>query len=488
MKTLTSIAFSTSLLCPFAYASGDILNFKNNDTLHGEFIGFSDTEHLKWKSLESSDEIAFSTKEIRKVIFNNGLSREKFSHTSLLTLSNGDKLPCSILSITDDSVNLQTDYAGNITVAREHIRSCALNPLGQQIVYQGPYRPSQWEVKTLTSKSLADDAPSEGEVAPPWEFGSFGWYNRGVPGAVVLKDFELPEDFRLLFSTEALRYSNVSLIFNADFKAPEIPEKKEGKVKPNSAQKMMQITGSCLALRINSNSTSLTMYSLSESGEPTYTNLKSVLGRPSYKQAPNETSSQVELRVDSSKKVFSVFRDGQLVNQWNLFDLEIVPEGRGLGFMSQTTGDAYLTRISDITVAPWNSVMDSARSLESDRADIVLLNNGTDRFSGDIIALDESSLSLDGAYAEMDIPLQNLQSIHFNLSKITVPTQKQKSEVIFQFYNQGFINATPVGTTKSGIMVSHPILGELDINFKFLTAISYDPKSSLIDQWNTKIK
>lgn len=488
MKTLASITLFVSLLIQYALASDDILNFKNNDTLHGKFIGFSDTGHLSWKSPQSPEDITFSTKKIRKIIFNNGLSRQKFNHSSIVTLSNGDRIPCRVQSITKDTVNLQTDFAGEIRVPRENLRSCSLNPLGQQIVYQGPYLPSQWEVRPLSPKTPTEESSEEVVPIAPWEFGSFGWYNRGAPGAVLLKDFELPEDFRLLFSSESLRYSNVSLIFSADFKALEIPEEQASKLKSNSAQRIMEITGSCLALRVNSNSTSLAMYTLSETGEPSYTNLKSVLGRPSHRQTSNEPSSQIELRVDSTKKVYSVFRDGQLVNQWNLAELENAPGGRGFGFLSQTTGDAYLTRISDITIAPWNSVMDSARSLESDRADIVLLNNGTDRFSGDILTLNETTLRLDGPYAKMDVPVDNLQSIHFNLSKIPTPSQKQKSEIMFQFYGQGQINATPTGVSSAGILVNHPILGELDIDFKFLTAISYDPKPSLIDQWNTKIK
>jgi len=489
MKSLgiSIIALGSSSLC--SIAADDILNFKNNDTLHGGFQGFSDTNHLRWVSNESTKEILFDTGEIRKIIFRKGLPAKPFTHTSLIKLTNGDTLPCSIVSMDSEFVTIQTDYIGEKKIAKKWIQSCHLNPFGQQITYQGPFIQNAWEIisPTIDENDDGDSAKDTEAKASPWEFGNFSWYNSGKKGALILKDVEHPESFRIQFKSEAASRSNVAFIFNADFKKPVIDPNAKNSV-PNSATRVTSIFGSCFTLRISSGSTSLGMYNVLENGESSYTYLKPISGRSNYRNLRTSDASQFELRADSNKFVIAAYRDNQLINQWSLRDLDPIPHGKGIGFNSQASGNSYLSRISNITIAPWNGIMDSALSLQDENLDIVLLANGRDRFSGTVTSINENELQLKGNYADMTIPRDEVQSVTFASNLLAETQEQSRKEIIFQLGKRGALTAIPMGTSSDGIIVKHPILSELNLDFRYLTAITYDSTSSLLDKWNTQLK
>lgn len=480
-------ALLAPLLCSLSLvsASEDILNFTNNDTLHGEFIGFSDAQSLLWESEQSTKKITFKTEQLRKIIFNKGLSRKPFHHSSLLILSNGDSLPCSVSKITETSILVHTDFAGDLTIPKKHVHSCILNPLGQQILYQGPYLAENWDMAAMQNPH--PDRIEEPQN-PAWEFGSFGWYNRGTMGGISLRDFSLPEAFRLRYTSESPRHSNIALIINADFNSPELPiDEDENRGRINSAERVTSIFGSCIAIKLSSHNATLTCYSVSDNGETTYSNLKPVNGRTSVRRDFDNAKTEVELRVNHPKKVISLYYHEQLVSQWSLKGVDELPKGDGFGFLAHYGGDTYLTRISDISIAPWNGVLDSAPSLTSETQDIVMLSNGKDRFAGTVIQLENQELKLAGNYAEMKIPRNELQSIHFANSSVTPSKAPPKNYALFQFGGSGYLSATPVSSQGTKLSIEHPVLGALTIDFDYLTAIDYHPDISLLDQWNTKI-
>jgi hypothetical protein len=487
MKTLAIFLFGISSI--YSFAAEDILNFKNNDTLHGCFKGFSDTNHLRWKSNESDQEIAFSTSKIRKIIFRKGLPAKPFSHTSLIKLTNGDTIPCAILSMDSEFITIQTNYTGEKKIAKKWVQSCQLHPLGHQVSYQGPFSEDAWEIiYPPDEKNEEQEPPHDPDTqSSPWQFGNFSWYNHGRPGAIILKGIELPKSFRIQFKSESSRNSNISFVFNADFNKPDTePDSKNHN--SNSTKNITSQFGSCFVLRTSSVSTSLAMYNVLENGESSYSYLKPISGRSSYRNLNSSNASQLELRADLNKLVIAAYRNSQLVNQWSLRDHDVIPQGKAIAFNSLNAGANNLSRISDITIAPWNGVMDSALSLQDDDSDIVLLANGRDRFSGTITSITDTELQLKGNYADMTIPRDEIQSFTFATDSLAEAQEQSSKEIFFHLGKTGKLTATPVGTSADNVIIKHPILAELNLDFNYLTAITYDTSSSLLDVWNTKLK
>ena len=132
--------------------------------------------------------------------------------------------------------------------------------------------------------------------------------------------------------------------------------------------------------------------------------------------------------------------------------------------------------------------MDSALSLQDEDSDIVLLANARDRFSGTISSITETELQLKGHYADMTIPRDEIQSVTLAANTQAETEEPSRKAIAFHLGKRGIVTATPTGASANGVIIKHPILGELNIDFNYLTAITYDTTRSLIDQWNTKLK
>lgn len=510
ITTIIAITCASSPLVAVEQKS-DILNFQNNDTIHGEFLGYNPNGLLIWKTPESTTPIEFDTKKIRKVVFKGGFGASVFSHSSLLTLSNGDTLPCKLESLDDKQATVTTDFAGKLTIQRKHIASIAINPLGSKLLYSGPFSKDDWEIP---ASAKSDDKAAEKKSA--WEFGNFSWYNNGALGSIINRSVKLPENYLLGFHLESSTHSNVALVFQADFKKPATKDKnkdvKEAAEKPQPRQNGVAIElnigaagqiaiqqqgnandpvtahfGSCLVLRLNAGNPNLCYYGFNEDGSSAIHQIPTTFISPNSFMSVPSMNQRIELRVSNTKKSVSLYRNDALICQWSLENIENYKPGTGFGFSSIYEAKS-LVRISEVNVAPWNQVIDPAISLQHEERDIIMLSNGTDRFSGNITGYANDQLAFDGSYSEMNIPANEIQSIHFAKKQTADAPETNSSHLKYRFYNNGFLSAKPVGgDNKDTIKVTHPILGALTLRYAFLSSIDFSDTDSLIDDWNRKL-
>lgn len=462
-------------------AGEDLLNFENSDTLHGSFEGYSNDGKLIWKNDQAQDPIQFDTENIRRIVLGKGKLTKPFSHGSTVTLINRDVIPCEVLSISENLVSIRTDYAGTIDIPRDQVASLDINPKGHKVLYQGPFIESNWEVKTFTEDE------NEKDPEPAWEFTNFSLFHQSNHGgAVINKEFTLPDSFQMSFRAEITRYNSVAMIFHADLKEPQVKPGEDAdqiRRKRASSTKITDAFGSCLGLWVNSNALSLKAYGVNDDGSVTLQSIASTRGTTSTRISETISGSLVDVRVNRPKNLISAYVSGQLIAQWNLGDQPFPATGNNFGFCSVTSGKSYTSRISDITVGPWTGIRDSAVSLEDDSSDITLLTNGTDRFSGKIKSLKDGTVNLTSTYAEMNIPADEIKSIHFagdSRAKFESPNQKTTR---FRFYGTGNLSAAPISGSAKAVKVSHPILGPIELQFDFLTSIDYSDEQSFLDDW-----
>lgn len=479
MKHSLLTAFLLSSLCTL-HAEEDLLNFKNSDTLHGQFGGFNGEGKMVWQNQQATEAITFDTAEIRRVIFNKGLLTKQFTHNNSITLVNGDILPCEILSISEKLVSIRTDYAGNLNIPREQVHSCDVHPHGQQILYQGPFIKENWDVLDFDDK--------EDEKKLSWEYSNFSWFNDGTAGAIKNKKLELPDSFRMTFKAEMGRYSNVCVVFHADFQVPEIKDEENKKKQLANPDKIASSFGSCIVLRINSSATNLSQYTFDADGKPVVNKVATTSGSSSARYSSDDyEDSELELRVDRLKGLVSTYTDGELVAQWNLSDIGYKAKGSGLGFVNLYNSNSRIARLSNIIVSPWNGIRDSALSLQNEQRDIILLTNGTDRFSGEIMKLEEKVVTLKGPYAEMEIPTEQIKSLNFATDKMAKSNESGSDSVAFRFYGIGRLSGTPVEGNKESVILNHPIIGKVTLSYDYLSSIDYTPDTAIIDRWNLKL-
>ena len=149
-------------------------NFENDDTLHGNFLGLTTSGKIIWKNEASEKNLAFSKEGVRKIVINHGKLTKPFSHTSYVTLKNQDMIPGKVLSLNETQLTLETDYAGKITIPREAIIDIQFSPLGNQIIYRGPFTEEEdWEVKFPINRVNNNLSPEEQKKQMPWKFKHF---------------------------------------------------------------------------------------------------------------------------------------------------------------------------------------------------------------------------------------------------------------------------------------------------------------------------
>ena len=65
------------------------------------------------------------------------------SHVALV---NGDRIPGTITELNDETLMLDTPYAGSLRIPRNQVAMLAPSPLGGRIHYHGPFVEDEWKL------------------------------------------------------------------------------------------------------------------------------------------------------------------------------------------------------------------------------------------------------------------------------------------------------------------------------------------------------
>ena len=479
-------------------ASQDLLRFTNGDQLHGSFSGISEDGKVTWNRADVSGAIQISPDEIRQVVLNGGRPKRLVESLSCVTLVDGDRIPGVLKSLDGKSVVLQTSFAGEITLPRERVAMVAPSPLGGRLVYHGPYQENEW---TMTSLGAPDGLPAE-ELKPGgkedklktglWRFSGSAWYWDGNrPGTTLVRKEGMPDRALLRFNLAWKSRMSMALAFHADFKRPP-PQEGEAHANgvppqfPADATSFPKLFGNAYVLQMNGNSVLLYRSSFDDAGKP----LIEAIRANNYNARLGETDSvTVELRCNRQSGEISLFLNDEFVSQWSEGGDKpghesYAGKGSGIGFMVQSMNSPV--RISDIAMAEWNGMPDSARSLQVDDQDIVLLANGTDRFSGKVTAFKDGVIELEGRYGAFRFPLDDLAEIRFARNHLAKPLEASAGNLLIHLSPLGRITGKPVTGTASHVRLLTPSAGEWNVDLTSAVILDFNPSNSFLDDWDTQ--
>jgi hypothetical protein len=131
-------------------------------------------------------------------------------------------------------------------------------------------------------------------------------------------------------------------------------------------------------------------------------------------------------------------------------------------------------------------MLDSARSMEVADRDIVLLTNGTDRFSGNVAALEDGKIQIEGSYAGMRIPINDVQEIRLATGAEGADPEDSRSQHAVRMLLQPFgrLTVVPLEATPSHMKARHPALGELDLDIRYSGLLEFSFSDSVLDSWD----
>lgn len=497
----------------------DLLRLTNGE-LEGQFGGLDANGVLRWEREDGIAPMEFKTDKVRQIVLQGGHPVDPGKDAAHLELINGDRLPAHIVSLDGEHFTLDTPMAGELLLDRDSVLSAAPNPFGGKLIYAGPfaadgwksYRPSQdfpeppeppddedqaSETETIDKKSL--------ENTSSWKHRGSKWYFTGGRDA-LRSSLGMPDQAILRFSLEWRNRPPVAIAFHADFAAPVYPPPADGEEltdeelktlqeqrdeRRRNSQHLADYFGNAYVLTLRSSYAQLQECGFDDKGEPFINQVRSSSTNIRF---DDTGTADFEIRCNRKSGEISLFVNKEFAMQWETesefddqknADTGYGAPGDGVGF--QMLGSDTPVRISDIIVAEWNGMPDSARSLQSDESDIVLLTNGTDRFSGKVSSIKDGKLTLVGRYASLDIPLNEIAEIHFARNGLKQLEESRERLARVHFQPIGRLSGVAGVTSAKDMILDSRLLQKIKLDLTSAVVIDFQSGSSFLNYWDEEL-
>jgi len=495
-----------------AAAGTDLLRFTNSDQLHGTFVGIKEGSGVVWQREDIAAPVDFKTTRIRHVVLHGGRPLKPLESFAHLGLVNGDRIPGTITGIDDAHVTLDTTYAGELRIPRSQVSVAAPNPLGGRVCYHGPFAENEWKMThasfpgglptAVPAAKARDDKPGRATATQPgrWFFSGSAWYWKNKHGGTALiRETGMPDRAVLRFDIAWKNRLGVSLGFHADFARSKPKEENEdhrwakdhleenrGGIMRGDTTDLARVFGNSYVLHITSNYMLLYRTSANADGNPT---LEQVQMNHNNPRLVETGTAKIEVRSNRRSGEISLFINDEFVTQWHekaradRADKNFAGKGDGFGFVV-LDGDSTV-RISDITVAEWNGMPDSARSLQMDEQDVVLMANGTDRYAGRIGGLDhEGKVLFAGKHAQFRFPLQEIAEIRFARERLAAAPDEPADNLVVRFGPIGAVSGHPVSSNGSTLEMLSPSVGTLNLALDAAVMLDFNSSKQITDDWD----
>ncbi|HEY8961518.1 MAG TPA: hypothetical protein VIM57_04870 [Luteolibacter sp.] len=465
--------------------AGDLLRFLNADQLNGRFGGIKPGPLVLWRRDDISAPVEFRTDRIRQIALRKGRAAKALPTSSSIDLVNGDRIPGTLTALDDHRITIDTPFAGPVTLPRDRVAMIAPNPTGGRVLYTGPFSPEGWTVigsgETGVSQEQ-ENAPEPRKPArevPGWSHAGGAWYNR-FPASVLKRDVELPDRSIVRFQLAWKNRIALALAFHADFKdltkPGEAPE--DSKRVDVSTQSYPKHFGRAYVLNLYQNYVVLYRSGYDPDGKPIVERLQS--GGTNIR-LPETGEARVELRCNRTTGEISLYLNDEFATQWTeAGEGGYAAPGGGIGFISA----GGPVRLSEMSVAQWNGMPDSARSLQTDEQDVILLANGTDRFAGEITGLRDGNLTVKARYGNFQFPLSEVAEIRIARNKLAKPGAQSQASTRIRFQPLGSIAGVVESGTADHLRFLSPLAGKLEIDLDYVVMLDFKNSNSIVDEWD----
>lgn len=485
-----------------AAESSDLLRFTNGDQLHGSFQGLKEGPEALWRRDDVAAPVHFKTDQLRHIVLHGGRPRRSLSSLSHVALVNGDRIPGTIREMDEEFITLESPYAGELRIPRDQAAMFAPSPLGGRLHYHGPFIEDEWR---MAHASYPDGMPpvepddsdkSEKDLPGRWVFSGSAWYwpNKNS-GTALLRENSMPDRSILRFDLAWKNRVSIAIGFHADFAKPKIPNEapKEPENKPRrplgfapgDSSILPVVFGNSYVLQIFA--THMMLFRTNPDADPP---VERVQINGNSIRLGDSGRARLEIRSNRLTGEISLFINDEFVVQWSegasgvRDQATFAGKGNGFGFVVQTEDSPV--KISDVLVAEWNGMPDSARSLQVDDQDIVLLANGTDRFSGKVGGFRDGKVTMDGKYGQFQFQLADIAEIRFARNRLAKETDPTPDNLSIRLSPLGQVSGRPLSGNANSVRILSPVCGEIDVNLESAVMLDFQPSNSIIDDWDAE--
>jgi len=464
------------------FASKDILRFTNGDIIHGNFEGITRSQKITWNRPDIDTPVRFATSQINRLIFNKGKARKQASDTSLVHLINGDTLPAEIISLSESTLEISTDYLGELSIPRSSVSRIAPSPWGGKLIYRGPFQEQGWTIiEPLPEENEEEDtSESEEEKAHPlWVYSSASWYNYSFHP--LKADFKLSSTSRIQFDLAWKNRMQLGLALHMDLTplTPDVEAIGNPLLDKGRSDRIPQQLGSGILCNFHGSNVQLDAIGFDSEIKPARKRIHSE--NKNFRREFSQTGqAKIDIRTDQINRRILVYINDEIALKWEGKEDQDFLKGSGLAIMGLNT--ASRLRISNISVSEWNGEPDSALSMTATgKDDIVLLTNGRDRISGQVTEISENIVHVKSSYANFAIPQDQVSEISLSTSQTDVALNRT---ALIQLQPAGHLKGEVKSTENGRLTFKHSLIGMCDISLPHIALIDFMPDVDLVNLWD----
>jgi len=492
MKTFASV-IALGICCLHAESKPDTLRFENGDQLSGRFTGFTVDGSILMESADLKQPAEFRTGSVRHLVLRGGEQQAAEESLSHLGLTNGDRIPGRIIDIDDTHITIESKFADTLRIPKSHVSLVATNPLGGRVHYFGPFAADGWNILRVKTAEAGGTTKAD----EPWEFSAGAWFWKGkresrstAHMAALARADGMSDRSVLRFRMDWKDRLALSIAFHADFTTgPADPQGNDPRRVPDleTNSPTTAIFGNCYVLQIHSSHMMLYRSVWNPDTGPRFDRIQI---NSSYMRLNEDRSALIEIRSNRNTGYISLFINDEFVSQWTEptgtgnDDEGYAGKGNGFGFLCHQGGTAL--RISEVMVCDWNGMPDSARSMELDDKDAILLTNGTDRFAGKILGFGENrSIRFETRHGTIQIPIDEISEIR--LARSGLAKSEPDDSPVLHLGPIGRYTARSISGDRNLLKLQHPILGPIELKSDPVIMIEYKPGTRIIDDWDADL-
>ncbi len=436
------------------------LTLRNSDALGGRLLALVPGGSLRWETDKAVAPLIFPASSPLKIHLEAeepGLHRPA---QAIVQLRNGDEIPGNLRSLDGKSLLLGTEFSGDLTLARRHLRQVEFfQP--DSLHYLGPEGVDDWVQPT---------------TPPAWAFRDGALVARQAGS--IGRDIPLPDRARILLDLTWDQNLYMSLSFFAEDPAESIPG--EGSYtllcQYSTFQLMRGIPAQDIRRRLIPGFPRQNLklrqqmerfHQLQAGGQAAKTIGMQVEKGEFYQKR----KARLELFPHRERREISLAVDGEVLSTWS------DPEGfqaKGKGFVLRHFGHTPRTAVHRIEVTDWNGILPGGDPVaaSSETADLVFLRN-SDVVSGEVLSVSEEQLLCKTDFAELPIPLNRVQRVVFRNSAEIASTGPPFDTRAF-FRLGGSVTVRLIQADEHNAVVESPYFNERKFLLDGLTAVHFD--------------
>jgi len=410
-------------------AGRDTVTLNDGSILRGAITGLSAEGTISITPEIASNKLLVPREAINNVKFAQ-TAAEPETHPSIITLRNGDFLPCEVLGLDASQVRIRTWYFGEKSIPRAAIASLSLGVRPQRQVYAGPDDVTNW------SENVGWRFEDQALVAN----------ERGL----IRRDIQLPKNYILRFRLAWEGTPNFVVEFA------------ETAGKQNQSDDRYRFT-------LNANGADLKRQRPGGRWAPPLFTSGQV---PAYRTSGE---AEFEFRVDRKSQTIHLYIDGRWVRR--LIDISSPELPSGTAITLQCMGNNQgPQQVKLLEVFEWDAMTQRHQNEGpgAGKEDSVINTDG-ERFGGqirqisgsgpDAVLLSENAHAPDGL---IRIALKDVTTIYFVGPEAKVTEGKTMT---LQLHTRGLLTLNESRFDADALVCQHPLMGEMRIDRRSLNSL-----------------